>query len=267
MLVIFETRSLTGEMEDGKSLKNETWPSGFAAAITVLSISKCIIISSWYFRCFTHNYTQSGFHFYSITSKIRNCHNIQEIFQPWSLNLECNIDIALLLMAPPARSNQNKQANFKTISDQEGLMLDITSRDLLSWLDSETTKQLSQTHHPDNDINQDIVFKLVEDLHVIVEPLPTEAALAQLGGTDHGLRLDPRVQRGELRHLVETEFWCSWQKLVLEENMADSYDANSSPFPLVPPPPALPWGRRASFWAAFWLRGNFEEPNLMRTLF
>ena len=41
----------------GKSLKNETWPSGFAAAITVLSISKCIIISSWYFRCFTHNYS------------------------------------------------------------------------------------------------------------------------------------------------------------------------------------------------------------------
>ena len=53
-------------------------------------------------------------------------------FQPRSLNLECNIDIALLLMAPPVHSAQNKQANFKTISDQEVLMLDITSRDLLS---------------------------------------------------------------------------------------------------------------------------------------
>ena len=73
-------------------------------------------------------------------------------------------------------------------------------------MDSETTKQLSQTHHPDYDTNQDIVFKLVEDLHVIVEPLPTEAALAKLGGTDHGLRLDPGVQRGELCHLVEKEF-------------------------------------------------------------
>ena len=58
-----------------------------------------------------------------------------------------------------------------------------------------------------------VVFKLVEDLHVIVEPLPTEAALAKLGGTDHGLRLDPRVQRGELCHLVEGEFRCIWQKL------------------------------------------------------
>ena len=41
------------------------------------------------------------------------------------MNLECNIDIALLLMAPPA-------SKLKTISDQEGFMLDITSRDLLS---------------------------------------------------------------------------------------------------------------------------------------
>ena len=73
-------------------------------------------------------------------------------------------------------------------------------------MDSETTKQLSQTHHPDYDINQDKVFKLVEDLHVIVEPLPTEAALAKLGRADHGLRLNPRVQRGELCHLVATEF-------------------------------------------------------------
>ena len=127
-------------------------------------------------------------------SKIRNCHNIQEIFQPWSLNLEGNIDIALLLMAPPVHLLSSKQTSkLKTISDQEGLMLDFTSRDLLSWLDSETTKQLSQTHHPDYNTNQDIVLKLVEDLHVIVEPLPTEAALAKLGGADHGLRLDPRV--------------------------------------------------------------------------
>ena len=74
----------------GKSLNNKTWPSGFAAAITVLSISKCIIISSWYFRCFTHNYTQSGLIRipFLCNHKIRNCHNIQEIFQPWCSKFE-----------------------------------------------------------------------------------------------------------------------------------------------------------------------------------
>ena len=39
-------------------------------------------------------------------------------------------------------------------------------------------------------------------LHVIVEALPTEAALAKLGRTDHCLGFYPRVERGELSHLV-----------------------------------------------------------------
>ena len=49
----------------------------------------------------------------------------------------------------------------------------------------------------------------------------------------------------------------SSQKLVLRKLWHISKKkANSPPSPIVPPPPALPWGLRASFSAAFWLKGG-----------
>ena len=47
-----------------------------------------------------------------------------------------------------------------------------------------------------------IMIAAFTHLHVIVKALPAEATLAQLGRTDHCLRFYPRVEGGELSHLV-----------------------------------------------------------------
>ena len=167
------------------------------------------------------------------------------------------------------RSKQTSKLN--TISDQDGLMLDITSRDLLSWLDSETTKQLSQTHHPDNDTNQDIVFKLVErpPCHRRTPPHRSRPCQAWSDGSWSAPWSTSAARRALSPGGDRVSMNSSSQKLVLRKMWHIAKKANCPPSLLVPPPPALPWGRRASFWAAFWLRGefDFEEPNLMRTLF
>ena len=52
-----------------------------------------------------------------------------------------------------------------------------------------------------------IMIAAFTHLHVIVEALPTEAALAKLGRTDHCLGFYPRVEGGKLSHLVDYQYY------------------------------------------------------------